>query len=132
METIASQRVQDIVQAFFNGIKGLGMYSVTHEDVIRSIMSKGAPRFYVTPEKAKRYISIMDRGGKLTLTNPHRIAMYEEIFRRYKAYASEHNIKGYGIVEDIIHEPAPSYYISARTFRDIIYSYHKSRRKCRL
>lgn len=132
METISSQRAQDIVNAFFNGIKGLGQYSVTHEDVIRSIMAKGAPRFYASPEKAKRYISIMDRGGELNLTNPYRIAMYKEIFRRYREYADKHNIKGYGIVEDIIYEPAPSYYISVRAFRDIIYSYYKNRKKCRL
>lgn len=131
METLSDTRHNDVLQAFFNGIKEMNQYSVTREDVIRNVMSKGAPRFYVTPEKAKLYISILDRGGDTKLTNPHKIAMYKEIYRRYKLYAQKHNVRGYGIVDDIICEPAPSFYISVRTFKNIIYTSYK-KRKCRL
>lgn len=135
METLSNAKHNDILKAFFNEIKEMNQYSVTREDVIRNVMSKGAPRFYVTPEKARRYISILNRGGDTKLTNPHKIAMYNEIYRRYKLYIQEHNIKGYGIIDDILCdilcEPAPSFYISVRTVKDIIYTSYK-KRKCRL
>lgn len=129
MDIISEQRIKDITKAYYDGIKSIGKSSVSNEDVIRSVIAKGAPRFYVSPEKAKRYISILNRGEIPKLSNPHKIEMYFEIFRRYRIYVERYGIKGYSIIDDIIKEPAPSYYISISRFREIIYSQLKSKHK---
>ena len=126
--SIAEQRSNDVVSAFFDGIKSLRQYSVTQEDVIRSIMSKGAPRFYVSYEKACRFVSLIERGKKLPLKNPNKTEMYMELHRRYKSFADEHGCIGYKALEKIILEPAPSYYMNLKSFREIIYRYYKQHR----
>ena len=126
--TIAEQRNNDVVKAFFDGIKGLGQHSVTENDIIRSIMRNGAPRFYVTYEKASRFVSMIERGKELPLTNPNKVAMYRELHRRYRTFAAEHGCTGYKILEDIILEPAPSFYMELKTFLDIVYKHYKNRK----
>lgn len=67
-------------------MKSLRKYSLTQDDIIRSVMTKGAPRFYVSYENARRYVSKIDRGKPLGLKNKNTILMYEELYRRYKEY----------------------------------------------
>ena len=62
------------------------------------------------------------RGKPLPITNKNKIAMYKEIYRRYKAREKNcDNRYKYVILEDIIEEPAPSFYIDMETFRGIVY-----------
>lgn len=126
--TIAEQRNADVVSAFFDGIKRLGQHSVTENEIIRNIMKNGAPRFYVTYEKASRFVSMIERGKELPLSNPNKIAMYMELHRRYRAYADTHECYGYKVLEDIIKEPAPSFYMELKTFLDIVYKHYKNRK----
>ena len=59
--------------------------------------------------------------------------MYKELYHRYKAAKQKQNSPGYVILEEIIQEKAPSFYIEVKTFREIIYKYHKeNREKCQL
>ena len=128
---IVEARSKDVTEAFFNAIKAMNGYSVTQDDIIRTVMKAGAPRFYVGYEKARRYVSLLDRGKPLPLKKKNSIAMYHEIYRRYKAYKEKTGIIGYQILEMILDERAPSYYIDLKTFRDIIYNYYKKRKICR-
>lgn len=127
---ISEMRRQHITNAFFDAIKSMRKYSVTQDDIIRSVMMKGAPRFYVCYENARRYVSRIERGKPLGLKNKNTILMYEELYRRYKAYKDKTGLVGYSILTKILQEKAPSFYIDLKTFREIIYSYYKSRRKC--
>ena len=94
-------------------------------------MTKGAPRFYVSYENARRYVSKIDRGKPLGLKNKNTILMYEELYRRYKEYKEKTGFVGYQILAKILQEKAPSYYIGLKTFREIIYGYYRLRKKCR-
>lgn len=47
--------------------------------------------------------------------------MYQELYRRYINYKKEFKVSGYCILEKIIEEPAPSYYITEQTMRGIVY-----------
>lgn len=129
---ISQQRKKDILNAFLDGIKSFGKYSVSIDDVIAKVMSSGAPRFYVTIENAKRNISLINRGKTLPLRNKNKIEMYLEIFRRYKELSNKLGINDYNLLEEIINSPAPSFYCHPKTFRETIYKYHKeNRRKCK-
>ena len=81
-----------------------------------------APRFYVTFENARRFISILSRKKKLPLINPNKVAMYKEIYHRYiKRVKDSSKRYKYIILEQIIEEPAPSFYLDEETFRGIVY-----------
>ena len=127
---ISEMRRQHITNAFFDAIKSMRKYSVTQDDIIRSVMMKGAPRFYVSYENARRYVSRIERGKPLGLKNKNTILMYEELYRRSKAYKDRTGLVGYSILTKILQEEAPSFYIDLKTFREIIYSYYKKKRKC--
>jgi hypothetical protein len=48
--------------------------------------------------------------------------MYKEIYRRYmQRMKDESNRYKYVILEQIIEEPAPSFYLDEETFRGIVY-----------
>lgn len=101
-------------------------------DEIMSNVAKGpAPRFYVTYENARRFVSLLERGKSLPLTNKNKIEQYEEIFRRWckrlKGKKSGNRKKFY-VLEDIILEPAPSFYLSKDRISG---SYYRSNRKKR-
>ena len=81
-----------------------------------------APRFYVTFENARRFISMLSRKKKLPLINKNKVAMYKEIYQRYiKRVKDSSKRYKYVILEQIIEEPAPSFYLDEETFRGIVY-----------
>ena len=81
-----------------------------------------APRFYCTFENARRFVSLLDRGKPLPLKQENKIAMYEEIFRRYKLLVGDSGKRyKYTVLEDIIKAPAPSFYLDFETFRALVY-----------
>lgn len=87
-----------------------------------------APRFYCTFENARRFVSLLDRGKPLPLKQENKIAMYEEIFRRYKLLAGDSGKRyKYTVLENIIKEPAPSFYLDFETFRALVYKAMKKR-----
>ena len=78
---ISELRRQHITDAFFEAIKSMRKFSATQDDIIRSVMMKGAPRFYVSYENARRYVSKIERGKPLGLKNKNTILMYQELHR---------------------------------------------------
>lgn len=64
--------------------------------------------------------------------NANKLAMYKEIYRRYinKVKDSSKRYK-YLILESIIEEPAPSFYLDEETFRGIVYKTLRSQKQNR-
>ena len=124
-------RKQDVLKSFFESLKEVKKRKpyATQEEVIRHAVNSKAPRFYVTFENARRFVSLLLRGKKLPITNKNKVAMYKEICRRYKSKVKNMNERyKYIILESIIEEPAPSFYIDNETFRGIVYTTLRSRR----
>lgn len=123
-DNVRNMRKQDVVNSFFESLKEVRKTRpfATQDDVIRHAAGSKAPRFYVTFENARRFVSLMARKKRLPLINPNKLAMYKEIYRRYKK-----RVKGCGeccryiILDEIIREPAPSFYLDIETFRGIVY-----------
>lgn len=120
--TIKEQQRRDVLDSFHNAMKAIGSKApyAFIEEVVKLAVAAKAPRFYTTVQKARKYISIIEKGGNLPLTNPNKINMYQEIHSRYTK-TKEAGCKGYAIIEDILSQEAPSFYLSERTFRDIVY-----------
>ena len=93
-----------------------------------------APRFYMPPALAQRYVMRYDRGQDIGLSNPLKIAEVKELHRRYDKRRSALNAKGvpeikYKIIEEILEEPAPSFYLDAETLRCKFYAYNRMPKK---
>lgn len=95
---------------------------ISLDEMTDIIMKMPAPKFYVTLEVTKRIISNMARGKGIAKLNPYKIAMYTEIYRRYKEYEKDIDPdKGkYAILDKIISGEAPSFYVSKDTIRSFI------------
>lgn len=87
-----------------------------------------APRFYVTFDQARRFISMLDRGLELPLKNENKKRMYEELYRRLKRKRGDKK-KCYQLLEEIITSPAPEFYMDVETFKQVFYKTIRSKKK---
>ena len=99
-------------------------------EIINLAASHPAPRFYVSYENARRYVSELERGKELNLKVKHTIDMYKELHRRYVLLRKERREAGvrrinYTLLEEIIDSPAPSFYASSDGLRWLFYRHKK-------
>ena len=131
---VREMRRQDVINSFFGTMKELHKTRpyITQSEVIEEASRKSASRFYVTFENARRFISLLMRGKRLPITNSNKRKMYMEIYRRYREQVKDSDARyKYLILEDIIEEPAPSFYLDEETFRGIVYSTLRKKEKNR-
>ena len=125
-------RRQDVVNSFFGSLRELRKTRpfVSQSEVIEHASKSSAPRFYVTFENARRFVSLLLREKELPITNKNKIEMYKEIYRRYREQVKDSDARyKFLILENIIEEPAPSFYIDEETFRGIVYTTLRSNSK---
>lgn len=130
--SVREMRKQDVINSFYESYKELRKSKpfATQNEVIEHAINGKAPRFYVTFENARRFVSLLSRKKKLPITNENKIAMYKEIFKRYMQQVEDTNKRyKYLILEKIIEEPAPSFYLEEETFKGIIYKTLRSRKR---
>lgn len=99
------------------------------EDVMIIAANSPAPRFYCTFENARRMVSLLDRGKELPIENKNKIRMYEELYRRFVEARNKTGIKSFSLLEEIITQPAPSFYISLDAFRPLVYKAMNEKRR---
>ena len=124
IDTVREARKQDVVKSFFESAKEVRKTRpyATQDEIIKHAANSKAPRFYVTFENARRLISLMARKKKLPLINTNKLAMYKEIYRRYVQRVKDCSKRyKYIVLEQIIEEPAPSFYLDEQSFRGIVY-----------
>ena len=132
INSVREMRKQDVINSFYDSYKELRKIKpfATQNEVIEYAAKRNAPRFYVTFENARRFISMLSRKKKLPIKNENKVAMYKEIFRRYMQQVKDCNKRfKYIILESIIEEPAPSFYLEEETFRGIIYKTIRKRNR---
>ena len=129
--SVRTMRKNDVIEAFFETMREVRKENplATQNEVIETAVKGKAPRFYVTFENARRYISLMMRKKRLPLVNKNKLEMYKEIYSRYlKRIRESSSHYRYIILEKIIEEPAPSFYLDEETFRGIIYKTLRERK----
>ena len=129
--TVRQMRKDDVTRAFFAAMKEVRKTNplATQNDIIEQAVHSSAPRFYVTFENARRYISLMLRKKSIPIVNKNKLEMYNEIYRRYlkRLHESREHTR-FLILENIIEEPAPSFYIDEETFKGIVYKTLRERK----
>ena len=124
--TVGEIRKQAIIDTFFETLKNCRKIDpfATLEKIIEKAANTKAPRFFVSFENARRFVSMLVRKKKLPLVNKNKVELYKELFRRYKKYRQEDytsTVINYTLLEKIIEEPAPSFYLDTETFRCLLY-----------
>ncbi len=124
MAKIKEQKATDFAEVVFKVMRE--HYEKKMGDVMKIAAAKPAPRFYVSFENARRFVSLLERGEKIPLRQKNTIAMYEELHRRFVAlrrYKRQHGVRraNYTLLEEIINQPAPSFYTDAETLRCLFY-----------
>lgn len=130
--SVREMRKQDVINSFYESYKELRKTRpfATLNEVIGFAVKNKAPRFYVTFENARRFISMLSRKKRLPIVNENKLEMYKEIYRRYVQQVKDCNKRyKYTILEKIIEEPAPSFYLEEETFRGIIYKTLRKRNR---
>ncbi len=121
-KSVREMRKDAVVETFFETVKRLKAKNnkVTQEEIFCDASKCAAPRFFVTFEIARRLISAMVKKRRLPIKNKNKIEMYKELYRRYMKQ-NKGKVGNYTILESIIEEPAPSFYLDAGSFRGIVY-----------
>ncbi len=124
-DRIIAIRNKDIINAYFDSIKCVHNINplATWREIIEHTSKKSAPRFYATFENSRRFISLMNRGLDIPISNTNKINMYNEIYKRFTERGGGDR---YVILRDILEEEAPSFYLSFWEMYQVIY---KSLRK---
>ena len=91
------------------------------ENIMIIAANSPAPRFYCTFENARRMVSLLDRGKELPIENEKKIQMYKELHRRFVEARNKTGVNSFSLLEDIINQPAPSFYLSLEAFRPLVY-----------
>lgn len=113
---------KDVVNALYKAMSENPDKKIS--DLFEIACKMPVPRFYVTFDQARRFVSMLDRGLDLPMLNPNRIAMYKELHRRLKKVRGNKE-KSYNLLEDIILSPAPEFYMDLETFRGAFYKAFK-------
>ena len=121
--SIRTQMKLDVVEAF-NTI--IAKNDVSIAKAFELLHKSGAPRFYITPEYARKIVSLVHRGYDVGETKAHK-AMYAEIYRRWVCRGGPK--VGYRVVDDIVQEPAPEWYRSKESLKGFVYRTIRELRK---
>lgn len=114
------QRDRALLDAF-NRILSSGDKPSVNEACLRVAQSP-SPRFWVSPERATIVVGAMLAGRPMPRMRQSKRDMFNEIFSRFNAMrAAAPGISIYDAVSVIINQPAPSFYLSARTVALFVY-----------
>lgn len=105
--------------------KGLSEGSfATMRDAARYVCKQPAPRFYIEAEKASILIGRILQGVSLINLNSCSRRMAWQLYRNYKNYLATHPGCGLSrerIMEILVDEPAPEFYLEPQRTRKILY-----------
>lgn len=103
----------DVVEAYHECLRAHKRSDAAFEQLTKA----PAPRFYVDFELARRMVSLIERGRPLPIQNENKIAMFEELHRRWK----KRGVASFEPLQEIINEPAPSFYRGRDTMKSVVY-----------
>lgn len=106
-----------LVDAIAKAVEKLKLAGYGNKEIARIVSMSPAPRFYISYEEARRFVSRMERGKPIPLKNKLRLEQIKELHRRWKLTGSTRYVPLVGIIDS----PAPSFYLSHHHILSIIY-----------
>ena len=125
------ERTNDLLKAYIALAKKINR--ISQPKMFETVANSPAPRFYVSAARAATVVAEIERGSSLSHMRPNKRDMFMEIHRRTMIFRTVHRFTPlYQIVEQIITQPAPKFYISASSARIAILSARKEYRRERM
>ena len=119
-----------LTRAFHTMLSRNRNLSVTQ--LIERLESLPAPRFYVSTQNAINMVHRIRKGLETNMRGKRR-EMFDEIIARLEKEKRKHPQKSnYDQMEDVLAQPAPSFYMTGKSMYKIINSHLKENRKRRL
>lgn len=116
---LIEERNKDFVRAYRQACKENDCSNI--KDYVRIARKMPAQRFYIEKDRAYDIIMFMEENVALASLNPNKIRMYDEIYARYKKLSEQYPGRQKGdIIESVINEPAPEFYIGIHSAMKII------------
>lgn len=114
------ERNEDLMRVYR---KKLSEASIIVMPVIFELVAQSpSSRFWVSEERAAIVISAMAAGRPMPRMRKNKREMFEEIFRRFVVMHEQQPDKSvYELVALIVNQPAPKFYLTARTVGEFIY-----------
>lgn len=114
------QRNDDIITAYRRIVKQAGL--VDHPLVFAEIARSPASRFWVSEERAAVVVARMLAGISDPRMRGNKKRMFDEIFRRFLALSEKQPDRSLtSLVCEVVHQPAPEFYLTPRTVGEIVY-----------
>lgn len=103
----------------------VNMDYVNTESVLKLVCDHPAPRFYITPKMAERYVLGYKKQDPAIL-NSRRLPMILDLVEAYDRITSRRKRQMRFVVwESVVESEAKSFYVTPRRVRDIIFKYAK-------
>lgn len=113
-------RNDDIMRAFRQQL--VKAKFIVMPEIFELVAQSPASRFWVSEERAAIVIARMLAGKTLPPMRENKREMFDEIFRRFLLLRKQHPSKSvYELVAMVVNQPAPKFYLTARTVGEFIY-----------
>lgn len=90
--------------------------------IFELVAQSPSSRFWVSEERAAIVVSAMAAGRPMPRMRKNKREMFEEIYRRFVVMHEQQPDKSvYELVALIVNQPAPKFYLTARTVGEFIY-----------
>lgn len=90
-------------------------------DVFKRVVQQPASRFWTSAERANVVITAIEHGDDLKSMRPNKREMFMEIYNRYVERRKEYpELSRPRVIELVIEEPAPQFYMAPASARVII------------
>lgn len=122
---------KDFVVAYNNTLKSLGKKAclVEKSELIRLAMDSKAPRYYISTDRARKFVSKYLKTGEIDSSYKEDKRMIKEIVEKYYAEVDKNPKKSMSLIlEEIIYSEASSFFISRTKAYYILHRYYAKKK----
>ncbi len=95
---------------------------LTVDSAIEAVWRSSASRFYVSEQRARAVLRYRRRHGVFPGIVSGRLEMYKELWRRFEeGMERDPGKEEDDLIYEVVNSPAPSFYLSKRTMRTLLY-----------
>lgn len=128
-ESMITRRNRDLQDAYrrFIRLGSVNMRYIRRQYLIRHLINQPAPRFYICPKVAERYVLGYLKGRRKTL-HSSKIEMIEDLVGVYRSIVSSGEaLRQYEVWERVVESPARKFYITPERAEEILFNHNRHR-----
>ena len=125
-EFLTVQRNKDLYDAYNRVVSGMNI--IVLDEALELTVNSPAKRFYISADRAYGVLIRWDLHGVTRLISDERQEMYEELYERIKELKPLYpNTPLMHMVEMVIEQPAPKFYLKIKSAKTILCNYKSKR-----